>query len=187
MLDAVFLAFSDAVDVAVPARLVFRSAQGERTLPLPPSPEAREELSFGTLELPGLEVSYRPRVSIAIRAPARLFGGPLQSGEMELLLGDTVVLRGSFEAGDERVRLKPNQADIYLLRPTPNGDAAADRGQADGIAEMVLRRGEETVAVPLARWWIEHRTLDPSAACPPDWKPPLPAARLSNGLRPSGG
>lgn len=186
VLDGVFLGFRGDVDISAAARLELQSSQGGQSVPLARLPETRDELRFGALDLPGFETPRRPSISIATGALAKLFGDPLPSGKLRLVLGDVVVLQGTIDPDIEHVKLDPRRAELYLLRGTVAGDAAADRGRTAGTAEMVLRHGDQTISVPLARWSIEHHALDPSASCPPAWGPALPQASLSNDLRPSG-
>ncbi len=179
VVDGIFLAFRNDVDVSAPARLVLRSSDGEWTVSLAKAPETRNELRFGVVSLPGFRVSDSLAATVSTKALAGLFEGASPSGTLRLLVGERVVLEGPVDPDSEYAELRRAANAAYRLRSTKSGDAAADRGSASGIVEMVLRRAGETVSVPLAGWRIEHRQVDPSESCPPDWKPILPAARLS--------
>jgi hypothetical protein len=172
MLDASFVSLTDDLDTTAPVRLVRRSTGGIEELQLGTLRRLGEGLNLASLDVPGFEAWWLRPIMISAGNLKKLFATPADGATFRLLLGEKVLLEGSAGA-DGSVDLRPVEGQIYLLRATAGGDAAADRGERAGLAELVLRRGAETIRVPVARWWIEPQRLDPSAVCPPEWKPPL--------------
>jgi hypothetical protein len=116
---------------------------------------------------------------ISADAAARILDRPADSGILQLFIGDQVVLEGPFDIERKAFALLPKLGEIYRLAAMPSGDAAADRGNTSGVAEMILKRGGETIKVPVAQWWIEQRRIDHSRQCSEDWDQPISAPLIS--------
>jgi hypothetical protein len=177
--DGLFLALTAAIDVTAPARLVLATSGGEKDVPLARAPETHDELGFGVIDLPGFDVAAGGKPGVWVPDLKNAFGDPLPAGHLRVVLGDQVLLEGAVDPDVQFIELHAATGTAYRLRSTRSGDVAVDRGSRAGLVEMVLRRAAETVSIPLARWWLEDRTVDPSASCPPEWKPLLAAAKLS--------
>jgi len=176
ILDAVFVAFPEDVDLSAPVRLIWQSGSAAKEVNLGPVRRVAGPLSFGVIDVPSLTDQWQKPMVLPSTALSQLLGGSMGAGRVELVIGSTIVVQGTVVGKDTDVPLHPERGQLYWLRAARSGDASLDRGQRNGIAELVLAAGGKAVRLPIAQWQIEDRRLDPAAGCPKTWKPVFTSA-----------
>jgi hypothetical protein len=181
LLDAVFLALPAAVDPSLPVRLVHRTWKGTKNVVIPSRKPFGGALNLRVIDLPAIQRWWRDPIVISAASLSALFGAPLAGGTLAVMLGDSVILEGVTPGDSSDTRLQPTDGEIYLLRSAPTGDVAPEQGPRSGLAELVLQNAGQAYSLPIARWWIERRRVDPTAACPAGWVAPLGGTRSATG------
>jgi hypothetical protein len=171
ILDAVFVAFPNDVDLSAPARLIWRSGNAVKEVTLGPVRRVAQPLSFGVIDVPSLSNRWRDPMVLPSAALSQLVGRPRGAGSVQLVIGSTTIVQGTTAGNGADVSLHSESGKFYFLRAAPTGDASVDRGQRSGVAELVLAAGGKVARLPVAQWQIDERRLDPSAPCTKGWKP----------------
>ena len=97
---------------------------------------------------------------------ARIFGQPVGSGTVQLMLSDDVLLEGSVPEAGKTLYLAPTRGVFYMLRSAAAGNAAVDRGRQSGTVDFVLSTRGKAYRLPIAQWRLERRHVDRSSGCP---------------------
>lgn len=169
VLDGVFLAFASDISATAPVSIVMQSAQGTKTAALGPLRPFANGVTLGQADLPGLAIrdpSFADRrIEMDASALSDLLGDVPAGAKLQVMIGDKVALEGAVADNSGTVALLSPDAELLIVRSASSSDLSADRGLEKGTVGLVLERDTESISIPIAQWWIEHRKLQPPAAC----------------------
>lgn len=169
VLDGIFLAFPADISATAPVSIVMQSSEGTKTAALGALRPLADGINLGQADLPGLEIRDTSfgdrRITVNASGLAGIIDKIPANAQLQVMVSDKIALEGSNAEAAGKFVLRAPDAQLLIIRSANGHDLSADRGVDKGNIDLVLQRGAETVSIPVARWWMEQRQLEPAAGC----------------------
>jgi hypothetical protein len=110
-------------------------------------------------------------------AAAEYFDRGLTGGTITFRLGNMILLKGAYDADSDSFKLKPVNADIFIVRSTLA--SPVDPAELSGDVDLVLTKGKRELRTTLAEFQAQTTQLRPFDQCQAGWRPPLRSISVS--------